>query len=168
MVRPPPKAKGGNGEAPIKVCDNCKEICHAAVLVCPACGHPFPPKQEPYLKYRDVDIMGEKHELHADIKSWVWRPHTSRSSGKEMIKVTYYPTRISTKPITEYFPVMHDGIAGSKALRKVMEIAQNAQATVDGASSLQSICDQLNLGYPPSSIFYTMDGTFHRVSERKW
>ena len=35
----------GEGEAPIKVCPECDEICYAGVRHCPACGHEFPPPE---------------------------------------------------------------------------------------------------------------------------
>ena len=33
---------GGEGEAPIKICEHCHEICYAGVRECPACGEEFP------------------------------------------------------------------------------------------------------------------------------
>ena len=167
MVRPPPKAKEGDGEAPVKACDNCGEICYMAVKICPACGAPFPVKEGPELKYRDVDIMGTAHPQEERIKSWVWRTHTSRASGREMIKVTYYPVVMSAQPVTEYFPVTHDDAVGKRARLKVMAMAEMAKAEVEG-EDLNLICAQLNRGSPPLSIEFSMDGKFHKVTKRNW
>ena len=32
----------GEGDAPIKICESCHEICYAGVRICPACGQEFP------------------------------------------------------------------------------------------------------------------------------
>ena len=86
----PKKATGkGDGEAPVKVCESCKELNHISAKECAACGEPFPPP--PPIKHRlhDDDIMG-LDATEMDITDWQWRRHTSRASGKEMLRVTYY------------------------------------------------------------------------------
>ena len=56
----PPKKKGDKpGEAPIKVCEHCQEIVHLSVMICPACGEPFPPAQEKRTSLHQDDIMGK-------------------------------------------------------------------------------------------------------------
>jgi hypothetical protein len=55
-VQPPKKAGDGNGEAPVKVCDNCGELCAISVANCPACGHAFPEPERKKLELRDDDI----------------------------------------------------------------------------------------------------------------
>ena len=120
-VQPPKKAGEGNGEAPVKVCDNCGELCAISVANCPACGHAFPEPERKKLKLRDDDIMGlEGKDL--EVTSWNWRRHISKASGKEMLSCTYYGS-LSDRPITEYLPVLHDGYAGDKAMRQLMTMA---------------------------------------------
>jgi len=172
-VRPPDKKEKGEGDAPVKVCDNCLELVHISAKACPACGEPFPPPEEPKLVLRNDDIMGlEGSEM--DVTSWLWRKHTSKASGKEMLAVTYYGA-LSDMPITEYLCVTHEGYAGEKARRLFSDIAYKSGAfvqwtnTIDDRWTLDSaaLYQQKN-GQPPTSIEYTKDGKFFRVLNREW
>lgn len=98
----------------------------------------------------------------------MWRHHVSKTSGKEMVKVTYYGA-LSDKPVTEYLPVMHAGIAGEKARARIQAIASEAQVDdLHNQPDLHAVCDAMNAGKPPSVIHYAMDGKFHRVHHREW
>lgn len=171
-VQPPKKNGEGDGEAPVKVCDNCHEICAISASKCPACGHPFPAPDRKELELRNDDIMGlEAHEM--PVTSWSWRRHVSRASGKEMLACTYYGA-ISDRPITEYMPVMHDGYAGQKARRELISIAVSSDNSMshginfEQEESLNSLADSMNKRTPPKSIEYRMDGKFFRVLRRVW
>jgi len=171
-VQPPKKAGDGNGEAPVKVCDNCNELVHISATLCPACGHPFPEPQRKKLELRDVDIMGlDGSEM--TVTSWNWRIHTSRTSGKMMLACTYYGA-LSDKPITEYLPLLHDGYAGQKAMRQLMNIATSSGAHLADASRMEQeegldyISVQMSNSTPPATIEYKMDGKFHRILKRSW
>lgn len=165
-VEPPRKSGDGGGEAPVKVCDNCSELVHLSVMICPACGASFPEPEEKTVELHTDDIMGiEAQEMR--VKSWQWRTHVSRSSGKEMVKVTYYGA-LSDRPVTEYLPVLHDGYAGQKAMATVAHIARNAGASVPESGDIVELCDELNRGFPPDQIGYKMDGKFYRVLTREW
>lgn len=171
-VQPPKKAGEGNGEAPVKVCDNCGELCAISVAACPACGHPFPEPERKKLELRDDDIMGlEGKDL--EVSSWNWRRHVSRASGKEMLSCTYYGS-LSDKPITEYLPVLHDGYAGQKAMRQLLTMANSSgahlaeAAHMEGSEGLEYLAVQMSNSKPPTSIEYRLDGKFHRVLNRRW
>ena len=171
-VQPPKKAGDCNGEAPVKVCDNCGELCAIAVSICLACGHPFPEPERKKLELRDDDIMGlEGKDL--EVSSWNWRRHVSRASGKEMLSCTYYGS-LSDKPITEYLPVLHDGYAGQKAMRQLMTMANSSgahlaeAAHMEGSEGLEYLAVQMSNSKPPTSIEYRLDGKFHRVLKRSW
>lgn len=165
-VQPPRKAGDGNGEAPVKVCDNCAELVHPSARECPACGHQFPEPERKKLELRNDDIMGlEGSEL--DVTSWSWRKHTSRTSGKEMLSCTYYGS-LSDKPITEYLPVLHEGYAGQKAMLLLYNMAQSANAQMAGGEGLDHLADRMNVSQPPKVVEYRMDGKFHRVIKRSW
>jgi DNA repair protein RadD len=163
----PNKPKGeGNGEAPVKVCDECGELVHISVMVCPACQTPFPPPQKASLELRNDDIMG----LDADklaVTSWLWREHTSRTSGKDMLAVTYYGA-LSDPSVTEYFPVTHEGYAGRKAMDAVVSIAGKAGASFEPEDGLEQWADRLNVAAIPNEIEYRRDGKYHRVTRRTW
>lgn len=171
-VQPPKKAGEGNGEAPVKVCDNCGELCAIAVAICPACLTPFPEPERKKLELRNDDIMGlEGSDL--EVTSWSWRKHVSRASGKEMLSCTYYGS-LSDKPITEYLPVLHEGYAGQRALQQLFNMANAADAyladvvKMEGSEGLEHLATQMNGSRPPKAIEYRMDGKFHRVIKRSW
>lgn len=171
-VQPPKKGGDGNGEAPVKVCDNCDELVHISAMACPACGHAFPEPEKKKLELRNDDIMGlEGKDL--DVTAWNWRKHTSRSTGKEMLAVTYYGA-LSDKPITEYLPVLHDGYAGQRAMQQLFAMANSSGANLaeaarlDGEQGLDYLSVQMSNSTPPKSIEYRLDGKFHRVLKRSW
>jgi DNA repair protein RadD len=167
-VQPPKKGGDGNGEAPLKVCENCDELVHISVMVCPACQNPFPVKEAKKLQLHNDDIMGlDGQEL--EVTSWAWREHISKASGKQMLAVTYYGS-LSDTPITEYFPIAHDGYAGQMAVQKLITIAERAQV-VRGGLNVQTMIEMvqnLNNATPPGVIEYRKDGKFFKVTRRKW
>lgn len=165
-VQPPKKGGEGNGEAPIKVCENCQEICAISAKVCPACNTPFPVKEPPKLALRNDDIMGLQG-ADMDITAWNWRVHTSRTSGNEMLAVTYYGA-LSDAPITEYLAVLNQGYAGDKAQQLMINMATKSNATLMGANSLPLMAEALNNSNAPKSIEYKKDGKFFRVMKRTW
>jgi DNA repair protein RadD len=168
-VRPPDKAGKGDGEAPVKVCESCHELCAISARVCPACGEPFPVAEPVKLALRDDDIMGGAVR-EMQVSGWLWRKHISRASGKEMLAVTYYGD-LSDAAVTEYLPILHDGYAGQKAMQSMLTIASRAGASLaDHAADpgLDRLAETLNGGAPPATIKYKVDGKFFRVLERSW
>lgn len=161
----PPKKKG-SGEAPVKVCPDCDEVVHLSAKVCPACGHQFIAEEdEKRWRLANDDIMGEEgREMR--VTDWRWQPHTSRASGKEMIRVTYYGA-LSDKPVTEYLTILHEGYAGQKALNTLAAIANGSGSSIV-ETSLDALCESMNAGTPPAIIEYTKDGKFDRIIRREW
>ena len=167
----PPKAKSkGGGEVPTKACPDCGEVLISFARECPVCGYQFGNKEEEPPKLNNLDIMGFEPET-VGIDSWQWRVHTSRNSGKEMLKVTYYPDDLAASPITEYLPVQHGGYAEQKAVQLLMTIAHQS-GIADYKERLQSIyeldtlAEFMNEGRPPATIDYKRDGKFYRVITR--
>lgn len=167
-VRPPKRKGDGTGEAPVKICEACGELCHPKAKECPSCGNPFPAPEAKKWKLADVDIMGlEGSEMQ--ITSWRWRKHTSRTSGKDMLAVSYYGD-LSDPPVTEYLTIGYDGYAGQKAMKLLYSMAQSAGIWDGGlaTASLDEMADNMNRTKPPAMIEYRMDGKFYRVIRRKW
>ena len=167
-VKPPSKAGSGDGEAPVRVCDECHEICHASVKVCPACGHEFPPPKEKEYKLHTDDIMGVSGK-DLQVQTWVWRKHTSKTSGKEMLAVTYYGA-LSDKPVREYFAITHDGYARQRALQTLAEIAKSSQV-IDGGlnvDTIEEMANNLNQAKPPTIVEWKKEGKFEKVLRRYW
>ena len=72
-VKPPNKVSGeGDGEAPVKVCDSCGELCAISAKECEACGAAFPEPKKKDLKLRDVDILGldPRTMPHRNVHQW--------------------------------------------------------------------------------------------------
>lgn len=164
-VRKPGKKSDKPGEAPVKVCDNCHELCHLSAIACPVCLTPFPePEKKPLMLYTD-DIMGKSGRT-MDVMSWSWRKHVGAKSGIEMVKVTYYGA-LSEKPVTEYHTIFHSGPAGAKAIKQIMTIAHSSGAKFDNLAC-DHVCAALNDAVPPKSIEYIMEGRFPRLLDRSW
>ena len=166
-VRPPPKKGDKVGEAPVKVCDHCQEICALSVRVCPACGEAFPEPVKAALKLSNLDIMGIQG-IDLDVTAWQWRKHISKASGKEMLALTFYGG-LSDAPVTEYLCVTHDGYSGEKARRLLAEIAHKAGIELDySAVDLHQMAQQMTEGTPPKSIEFKREGKFFTVMKRSW
>jgi DNA repair protein RadD len=164
-VQPPKKAGSGEGDAPVKVCENCDELCAISALKCPACGHEFPPPSKKELVLHMDDIMGIQG-LELEVTSWSWRKHLGRTSGKEMLAVTYYGG-LSDPPVTEYLPVLHDGYAGQKAAQTFVTIARQAGVETN-AQGLDEAVKSMAGSRPPALVEYKKDGKFFRVIRREW
>lgn len=166
-VQPPRKGSSEPGPPPVKLCDQCNELVHISAKECPACGFQFPPPQEKAYTLRNDDIMGvEGKDL--EVSEWMWRKYVSKASGKEMLACTYYGG-LSDKPITSYHAIMHDGFAGQRARVELAQIAHNASAALDyAAADLEDMANAMNIGKPPSTIEYKMDGKFARILNRSW
>jgi DNA repair protein RadD len=165
-VTPPRKQGDGNGEAPVKVCDACDELCPISAKVCPACGAPFPEPEAKKLKLCQDDIMG-LDGTEMTLTGWKWREHTSLASGKMMLAVSYYG-RLSDPAVTEYFPVLHEGYAGQRAMKEVIKIADQAKIVGMNVDNLSSLAAQLSNGNPPIQIKYKKEGKFFRVINKEW
>jgi DNA repair protein RadD len=175
-VQPPKKGSDGNGEAPVKVCDECGELVHISAAVCPACGAMVPEPIKKALVLHHDDIMGlEGKDL--EITTWNWRIHTSKASGKLMLSCTYYG-ELSDKPITEYLPVLHDGYAGQRSMHQLVTMAASSGANLAGVhleahimqdeDVLNYISTAMSNSAPPKAIEYRKDGKFFRVIKRNW
>ena len=172
-VEPPGRRREGNGEAPVKVCDQCAELVHPTVRVCPSCGFEFPAPEPKKLELRDVDIMGPPpgslvHELR--VTEWEWRRHVGRSSGKESLRVRYYGGL--TESVDEYLCVAHDGYPGDKARRTLARIATSAGISpgVSLAYDLDEIARTMNDVPPPAVVRYTVKkpGGLPEIMKREW
>lgn len=172
-----PGTTPGAGPAPCKICpdENCGEINALNAKVCVACGTPFPePKAKP-MTLSDCDIMGilpnapqPPPYIEKIVASWTWAVHQSRTSGREMLVVSYYSNDFDGG-VKEYITLGYPGYAGEKAIRTIASIAQ--KAGIDGAGdqwSLQEVADAMNTATPPSRIRYNVDGKFYKVEARIW
>ena len=162
----PEKAGEGNGERPVKVCDNCHELCAISARECPVCGAKFPEPEKKKLQLHTDDIMGV-HGKDMNVSGWRWSKHISKTSGKEMCKVTYYGD-LSDPPISEYLTITHDGYAGQKAMKTLIDIASQAKAFIAGVQDLNELCNIMNESLYPKAIEYRKTGKYFEVMNRSW
>ena len=166
-VQPPIKKDGkGNGEAPVKVCEFCNELCHPSAKICPACGSEFPAPEPKTYRLHDDDIMGFAPS-EMPVTSWRWRKHTSKTSGKDMLEVTYYGG-LADPGVKEYLTVTHEGYAGEKAVATLGIIASNAGVALKPSMTLDGVAAILSSGKPPAGITYKRDGKYNRIIGRLW
>lgn len=163
-VVPPRKASSGNGEAPVKVCDYCNELVHLSAKECPSCNMPFPEPKPKKLKLHNDDIMGIEGKT-LDVTSWNWRIQISKTSGKEMLVVSYYGG-LSDPVVREYLTVLHDGPVGEKARNTIAKYLLNCNVTP--SNNLHDTAIKLNKAPPPASIEYKLDGQFYRIIRRHY
>jgi DNA repair protein RadD len=138
------------------------------VSACPACGAAFPEPVKKAMVLRNDDIMGLEG-TDMDVTGWAWRKHTSKSSGKDMLAVTYYGG-LSDPPITEYLPIAHEGYAGQRAMSQLLSIANSASIVPGGLNvkTLEDMVQNMNEATPPKFIEFRKDGKFFRVMKRSW
>ena len=117
----------------------------------------------------DDDIMGDDIKKMS-VGSWTWREHVSKSSGKEMLRVTYYPESLTGQSVNEYLCVRHEGYAGMKALSLLATIANGSGcfSEMGGDMSLTEAASILQNSPAPTRIIYKRDGKFFRVVHRTW
>lgn len=162
-----PEAHGeGNGEKPVKVCDKCHELVHPSARQCPVCGFEFPEPKPKILALHNDDIMGNEMQ-EMEVSAWKWARHTSKKSGKDMCRITYYGA-LSEPPITEYLTIAHEGFAGKRAMQSLISMAENAKAFIAGVRDIDQLCDIMNQALYPKAIQYRKNGKFFEVINRAW
>jgi DNA repair protein RadD len=113
-----PKAPGkGTGEAPIKLCMQCEEICAAGARVCPNCGVEFIFEEKPKFTARptDVAILATVAEPESrKVSSRSFRVHPGKSDKPDSVKITYLCGMTS---ISEWACPAHSGFAKTKSDR---------------------------------------------------
>lgn len=167
-----PRKPGPKQDAPVKPCPECDSLLPISAKKCNHCGYEFPPGEshQSEVSMADDCIMGRRESrLDIYVDWWDWSVHTSRTSGKEMIKCSYYPDDLSGPVIREYLCITHEGFAGQKALAELSKIANSTGAMdVYKADNLQEVCDILNQTEAPTKVEYEKNGKFYNVKRRIW
>jgi DNA repair protein RadD len=113
-----PKIPGsGTGEAPIRICEMCEEICAASARVCPNCNHVFEVIEKPKFTARptDVAILQTISEPESRrVTSRTFRHHPGKADKPDSVKISYM---IGFNCINEWACPGHKGFAKTKADR---------------------------------------------------
>jgi hypothetical protein len=80
-----------------------------------------------------------------------------------MIAVDYYGA-LSDPVVTDYYPLSHEGYAGTAAARRLAGIASLAGATdAMQHDDMGDICAAMQRGRKPVYVQYRKDGKFYRI-----
>lgn len=148
-IAPKEKRKGG-GEAPIKICDNCGQMCFAGVRVCHACGFEFP---ENGLSISSKASDGALLSSHLAIQWWKvdgafyslhGKPHIAPS-----LQVEYH---CGSKSVKEWVNFPH-GNGGRWCSARGVEKFSSPQAALENNSSIPT----------PSAISVIREGKYWKV-----
>ena len=167
MVQPPKKGGSGKGEAPVKLCPLCFEICHTSVRVCTSCGTAFPPPQKKELFLHDDCIMGIENS-HALITGWSWQVHmTNKQIECLLIK---YNVQGRKTPIVEYLLVLHPGWAGQSANKTLKLVAEKlgVKEELQKLNEVSQVARLMNATKSPAAIEYKKEGKYPLIIQRLW
>jgi len=113
-----PKAVGnGDGDAPVKACPQCETMVHAGLLMCPECGHEFPPPAPNH----DATASDDSPLATVELETWPvtsvgYSLHVKRGADENAprtMRVTYYD---GTQAVAdEWVCIEHSGFAYEKA-----------------------------------------------------
>lgn len=111
----PKKPGKGQGEAPIKLCPDCNEICHASIRVCPACGHEFEIDDTPKItaKASYTPILSTTQPEWYPVSGQTFNYH-EKLGGTPSVRIEY---RVGMKVEKTWICPSHTGFAKSKADR---------------------------------------------------
>jgi DNA repair protein RadD len=144
QVKPKDKSAGaGEGDAPVKTCESCQMIVHAATQICPECGFQFP---APTLNHAAVSYGGAmlSSQVQAewlDVEDVMYARH--RKEGKpDSVKVTYY---CGLTGVSEWLCPDHGGYAASRYTSRRSALGASATTT-------QQALDECSFWITPSRI----------------
>ena len=162
----------GGGTVKAKECPECKELVSPQAESCSHCGYVFEKKPREVKEHKwelgDDDIMGRRATKAKELRGWIWRRHISKTSGKEMVKVSYQGKSLSDESITEYLPLLHGGIAQGRAWNLLTRIAENSGAKLAECHDLGDLCDAMNQSRAPIRVEFEKNGKFFDVKRRVW
>lgn len=115
MVQPK-KPGSGTGEAPIKLCPVCEEICHASARTCHCCGTDFVFEEKPKFAATPTDapIISTEAASWRPVNSRRFDYHEGKGGKPPSVKVSYM---CGMTAIREWLCPQHTGFAKSKADR---------------------------------------------------
>lgn len=130
-VRPKDKSvKSEEGTAPVKQCEKCQRMVHAACLICPECGFEFPAPtlNHSSSSYRGAMLSSQVQAKWVDVDSVTYRRH--RKEGKpDSIRVTY--SYGFFEEVSEWICPDHGGYAAGRYQARKSLLGATANTTDD-------------------------------------
>ena len=108
----------GDGEAPTKTCENCREVVPAGVRDCPSCGAEFPPPEITHEREAsEAEIVTpKKFRGTHDVEKVVYSEHTKRGGDDNTPRTMRVDYHIgSMYPVSQWVCCEHSGYARKKA-----------------------------------------------------
>jgi len=154
-VKPTIKGAGTGGDAPSKECPSCQTICHAAIRVCPECGHQFPPPEANHgtRAYDGAMLSSQVVPEWWDVQDVTYQKWV-KEGKPDSIRVTYHCGL--NQRVSEWLCPDHGGYAASRyEARKA--------ALFSGARTTEEAMQECQWWAKPSRIKVKPDGKFHQI-----
>ncbi len=152
------KKDGEAGECPVKECPDCHALIHTSIMVCPECGHQFPPREPKVARTAsEMPAMSDEKQLKtvpvSDMK--IYR---HEKVGKPASMRVDYLDKIG-KRISEWVCFDHDGLARRKA---------EAWAIKRGFPPPRNTALALTIAWPrPKELLVDFSGKFPEIVATK-
>ncbi len=160
----------GNGEAPIKVCPGehengtvCGQSVHASLKYCPHCAYEFPATEAVEASVgtlRKIEFNQQAEAVPYDVSYVSYQVHTSKNTGKDLIKVTYESGSFTKFSEFICLPDYYSGFAVTKAEKWWEE--RSEEPFPETCEEFMFLKDDL---LEPARILVVKDGKFDRIVE---
>lgn len=157
----PKKAGEGNGEAPIKVCDNCGYRMHTSVRVCEMCGIKFEFKTKIYTTVGTEQALKTDKPIieYFNVNKVIYNLHQKTGRPPSM-KVSYF---CGLKKIDEWVCLEHPGHA-SRIARNWWSQRHNEEAPATTLEALKKV-SQLRA---PSQLRVNVNKPYPEILSTEW
>ena len=172
LKAPQPKTGKGGGQAPYKLCPQCMAQNPAMARVCSECDYEFPPHarkaNEQASKLQVISTKPKVEPIEQRIDEVRWSDHTSKNSGKRMLRVDYFGPGSSSQwhPVaTDWVCIEHDGYARQKAEEWwAVHLAGRGPcpSTVDAAMRMEE------WKRPVEAIWTVPDGKYQKITKYRF
>jgi DNA repair protein RadD len=156
---------GEAGEAVVKKCPQCGDICFASIRFCPGCGHEFftpKPRHDPTAT--DAAVLSSEVQVEeADVASVTYSKHVKRASSMEemdnpkppTMRVDYHIGNMLT--VSEWVCIEHEGFALAKA--HLWWSARTHEAFPESVVEAVQMCKAGLVGQPTRIRYRTKPGS---------
>lgn len=155
QVKPKRSVGGGEGDAPVKECEACQWMCHAAVRQCPNCGHEFPKPELNHApkSYGGAVLSSQVKMEWLDVEGVTYQRWKGKEGKPDTLRVTY---SCGMQSISEWLCPDHGGYAASRFQARLPSVGGRA-------SNLDEALAECEFWTKPSRIRVKPEGKFHQI-----
>lgn len=171
-VRAPVKPTGrrqGASAPPAKVCPTCGEIVGVTAQVCKVCGHIFPIEEKKWSldDSAAIESRDRKNQGPRVSRIGAWRWDICGGKGGAMLRCRYMRRSNEDRTIVEFFPIWHQGYAGTLALKRYFALC--GELGYEGSDTAEGLVHDLNMYQAPKAVIYRInDKGYADVVARSW